>query len=414
MTTVADIDLVSPAFWRRPHAERLAAFARLRQLDAPAFFVEGAGSALAPRRGFHALVRHADVVEASRKADVFISGPGVTMPRPPRWVRFAFGDSMVNLDDPRHANLRGIISRAFTPRVVAKATADVQRVAASIVDDVIARRPADFVESVAAQLPFQVICTMMGIPEGYRAQLLDHVNHTTEDAGVGGRRRLRVPGRSLRALARLHRLVARVGRERRRHPADDLISALVTANVDGKHLNARELGAFFSLLLVAGVETTRNTIAHGLILLTGNPAQRELLRSDFDRYVGGFVEEVVRYASPIIQFRRTVARDHELNGHPLRAGDDVVLFYNSANRDEAVFAEPDAFDLTRTPNPHVGFGGGGPHFCLGTALARQELAVLFRELLTRLPGIRSTGEPELIASNFDNRVGRLPFTFQEG
>jgi cytochrome P450 len=414
VTTVADIDLVSPAFWRRPHAERLAAFARLRQLDAPAFFVERAGTALAPRRGFHALVRHADVVEASRKADVFISGPGVTMPRPPRWVRFAFGDSMVNLDDPRHANLRGIISRAFTPRVVAKATADVQRVAASIVDDVIARRPADFVESVAAQLPFQVICTMMGIPEGYRAQLLDHVNHTTEDAGVGGRRRLRVPGRSLRALARLHRLVARVGRERRRHPADDLISALVTANVDGKHLNARELGAFFSLLLVAGVETTRNTIAHGLILLTGNPAQRELLRSDFDRYMGGFVEEVVRYASPIIQFRRTVARDHELNGHPLRAGDDVVLFYNSANRDEAVFAEPDAFDLTRTPNPHVGFGGGGPHFCLGTALARQELAVLFRELLTRLPGIRSAGEPELIASNFDNRVGRLPFTFQEG
>jgi cytochrome P450 len=186
---------------------------------------------------------------------------------------------------------------------------------------------------------------------------------------------------------------------------------LVTANVDGKRLTARELGAFFSLLLVAGVETTRNTIAHGLVLLTENPAQRELLCSDLDRYLPGFVEEVVRHSSPIIQFRRTVARDHELRGHRLRAGDDVVLFYTSANRDETVFAEPDTFDLTRTPNPHVGFGGGGPHFCLGASLARQELAVLFRELLTRLPDIRATAVPELVASSFDNRVGRLPFTF---
>jgi cytochrome P450 len=206
-------------------------------------------------------------------------------------------------------------------------------------------------------------------------------------------------------------VVARVGRERRRDPHDDLISALVTANVDGRRLAARELGPFFSLLLVAGVETTRNAIAHGLALLTAHPDQKALLLGDFDRYGAGFVEEVVRHASPIIQFRRTLARDYELNGYPLRAGDDVVLFYNSANRDETVFAEPDRFDLTRTPNPHVGFGGGGPHFCLGTSLARQEMTVLFRELYTRLPGLRSVGEPDLVASNFDNRVGRLRFTF---
>ena len=174
-------------------------------------------------------------------------------------------------------------------------------------------------------------------------------------------------------------------------------------------LGARELGAFFSLLLVAGVETTRNTIAHGLVLLAGHPEQRALLLSDLDRYMPGFVEEVVRHSSPIIQFRRTVARDHDLNGYPLRAGDDVVLFYTSANRDEAVFARPDAFDITRSPNPHVGFGGGGPHFCLGASLARQELTVLFRELLTRLPEVRATGAPQLVPSSFDNRVGRLPF-----
>jgi cytochrome P450 len=388
-------ELADPGFWRRPPDERLAEFARLRRLGAPVFVAERP-------RGYHALVRHADVVAASRKPDVFISGPGVTVPRPARWVRYAFGDSMVNLDDPRHASLRGIVAWAFTPRMVARTTANVGRVAGQIVDEVAADRPEDFVAAVATQLPFRVICDMMGIPPEYRPEILRQID------GVAQRRR-RVPGRSLRALARMHRIVARVGRERRRRPTDDLISALVNANVDGKHLNSRELGAFFSLLLVAGVETTRNTIAHGLALLTDHPAQKELLRGDLDRYLPGFVEEVVRFSSPIIQFRRTVARDHELNGHPLRAGDEVVLYYASANRDEAVFPDPDGFDLTRSPNPHVGFGGGGPHFCLGAALARQELAVLFRELLTRLPDVRATAAPELVPSSFDNRIARLPF-----
>jgi cytochrome P450 len=397
-----DIDLADPAFWRRSPQHRLDAFRRLRALDAPVYFPERDG-------GFHALVRHSDVVLASRKPEIFISGPGVTTPRPPKWVRRAFGDSMVNLDDPRHARLRGVVSRAFTPRVVARIGADVNAVAARIVDDVIAGKPDDFVEHVASQLPFQVICTMMGVPESYRRELLDQVDHAT--AGTGPRRRLRVPGKSLRALARLHHVMGQVARERRRAPADDLISALVTADVDGERLNARELGSFFSLLLVAGVETTRNAIAHGLHLLTQHPDQRALLTSDLDKYAGGFVDEVVRYASPIIQFRRAVAADYELDGHRLRAGDDVVLFYASANRDEAVFADPDTFDITRQPNPHVGFGGGGPHFCLGTSLARQEMTVLFRELLTRLPGIRTVAEPDLVPSSFDNRVGRMPFTF---
>jgi cytochrome P450 len=392
--------LADPGFWQRPETERLAEFARLRRLDKPVFVAAG--------RGYHALVRHADVVAASRRPDVFISGPGVTVPRPARWVRFAFGDSMVNLDGARHARLRGIVSKAFTPRMVARIADNVGRIATDIVDEVLADRPDDFVAAVATQLPFRVICDMMGIPAQYRGEILDHVDHATEGTGVA-RRRLRVPGRSLRALARMHRIVARIGRERRRYPTEDLISALVTAG-----LNSRELGAFFSLLLVAGVETTRNTIAHGLTLLTRYPDQKALLLSDLDRYLAGFVEEVVRFSSPIIQFRRTVAKDHDLNGNRVRAGDEVVLFYVSANRDEAVFADPDAFDLTRAPNPHVGFGGGGPHFCLGASLARQELTVLFRELLTRLPDIRATAAPELVPSSFDNRIARLPFTVAEG
>jgi len=400
---LTETDLADPSFWSLAPQQRLEAFASLRRHDAPVYFG-------ATGHGFHALVRHRDVVEASRRPEIFISGPGVTTPRPPRWVRTVFGDSMVNLDDPRHARLRGVVARAFTPRVVNRITDDVTRVAGAVVDDVIAHRPADFVEAVASRLPFEVICTMMGIPPAYRREVLNQINHTTADAGV--RRRLRMPGKSLRALAKLHCVVGRVARQRRREPADDLISALVTAEVDGARLNSRELGSFFSLLLVAGVETTRNAIAHALHLLTTNPAQRALLATEFDAHVGGFVDEVVRYSSPIIQFRRTLARDHELGGGGrLRAGDDVVLFYTSANRDESVFDRPDDFDITRRPNPHVGFGGGGPHFCLGTSLARQEMTVLFRELLSRLPQIRSVDEPVLVPSSFDNRVARLPFAY---
>jgi cytochrome P450 len=395
-------DLADPGFWHLPPDRRLAAFRELRQLGTPTWFGDR-------ETGFHALVRHADVVAASRNPEVFISGTGVTTPRPPRWVRTVFGDSMVNLDDPRHARLRGVVAKAFTPRVVARIGEDVERVAASIVDDVLATRPEDFVSAVATRMPFEVICTMMGIPDGYRREVLAQIDHSTQSSGA--RRRLRVPGKGLRALARLHRVVGEVGRERRRKPADDLISALVTTQVDGQRLNARELGSFFSLLLVAGVETTRNAIAHGLHLLTENPDQRQLLTGDVDRHAAGFVDEVVRFASPIVQFRRTLARDHELSGRHLAAGTDVVLFYTSANRDETVFADPDAFDITRRPNPHVGFGGGGPHFCLGTSLARQEMTVLFRELLTRLPGIEAAAAPELVPSSFDNRVARLLFTY---
>jgi cytochrome P450 len=404
------IDVADPGFWRLPEPARLAAFARLRRLDAPAFFVERPRSAFRRARGFHALVRHRDVVEASRRPDVFTSGTGVTTPRPARWARMVLGDSMVNLDDPRHAILRGIISRAFTPRVVARAAEDIRRAAADIVDDVLVHRPDDFVASVATQLPLRVICTMMGIPAEHWPKVLHRLDHTTEHTAVQARR-LTLPGQGLRDLVRLHRLVGRVAAQRRRRSTGDLISALVTADVDGRHLTERELGSFFSLLLVAGVETTRNAIAHGLLLLTEHPAQRELLLSDFDRYGEGFADEVVRYASPIIQFRRTLARDHQLNGHPLRAGEDVVLFYTSANRDEAVFTEPDTFDITRVPNPHVGFGGGGPHFCLGASLAGQEMTVLFRHLYTRLPEIRSVGVPQSVPSNFDHRVQRLAFTF---
>lgn len=406
-----DIDLADLAFWRQPLHVRHEAFARLRRLDRPLFFPERKVPLLRTGSGFYALVRHADVVEAGRNAKVFSSEPAVTNPEPPGWVKYVFGESMVNLDDPRHARLRRIVSRAFSPRMLAGLQSGIEAACAGIVDDVLREGPRDFVAQVAARLPIHVICDMMGIPERERARVHRHVDASTAYSGVRPSflRSARLAGQNVLALLALQRLVIRLGHERAGDPGGDLVSALVTANPEGERLTDRELGSFFALLLVAGNETARNTMAHGLKLLTDHPAQRELLLSDFDAHIGNAVEEMVRYVSPIMQFRRTVTEPYTLRGLDLRPGDRVVLFYGSANRDEEVFPEPDRFDITRETKPHVGFGGPGPHFCLGANLARQELRTMFRELLTRLPEIRSVGEPELLLSNFDNGVRRQSF-----
>ncbi|MEW2356192.1 cytochrome P450 [Spirillospora sp. NPDC029432] len=403
------------AFWDRPPEERLADFARLRELGRPVYFAEPRVPLVRAGKGFHALVRHADVVAASRNAKVFSSEPAATSPEPPPWLAKILGTPMVNMDDPRHARLRRIVSRAFSPKMLAKIEADIEETAARIVDDVVAAGPDDFVEQVAARLPITVICSMMGVPERARPYVLSRIDAMTEYSGVRGSlaspRTLRLLYGNLRAIADLHRLVARLGRARRENPANDLVSALVNANPDGERLSVKELGSFFDLLLVAGNETTRNALSHGLRLLTDHPEQRELLLADYDARIGGAIEEIIRFASPIIQFRRTLKEDHELGGHPFQAGDKVVLYYLAANRDPEVFADPDRFDITRSPNPHVGFGGPGPHLCLGANLARMELKIMFRELYGRLPGLRASGAPEYLLSSFDNGITRLPFTY---
>ncbi len=418
MATVVEpgFDLADIAFWKKPLDERNEAFKRLRAMDRPVYFSEPKIPMLRSGKGFYAVVRHADVVEISRTPKVFSSEPAVTSPPPPAWVKSVFGDSIVNMDDPRHARLRRIVSRAFSPKMLNDLTDDIQRAATRIVDDVLREGPRDFVEQVAARLPITVICDMMGIPEELREKVHRHVDVSTAYTGVRSSlgRTIRMAASNVHALFELQRMVIKLGHERVRNPRNDLISALVNANVDGEKLTDKELGSFFAMLLVAGNETARNTMAHGLRLLTINPDQRELLLSDFDRYIGGAIEEMVRYVSPIIQFRRNVTQETELRGVTLKPGDQVALFYGSANRDEEVFEDPDRFDITRSPNPHVGFGGPGPHFCLGANLARKEITIMFRELFTRIPDIRTVGEPELLLSNFDNAVKRQPFTFGKG
>ncbi|MFG1944314.1 cytochrome P450 [Nonomuraea sp. NPDC048826] len=407
-----DIDLADLDFWRRPLKERHEAFARLRQLEHPVFFPEKKVPFLRSGAGFYALVRHADVVEASRNAKVFSSEPAVTNPEPPGWVKQVFGESMVNMDDPRHARLRRIVTRSFSPKMLAGLQSGIEDACRGIVDDVIDRGPRDFVDQVAARLPIHVICDMLDIPQEWRERVHKHVDISTAYTGIRPSlaRTVQMAGQNMLALLALQRMVIKLGHERAADPKGDLVSLLVTANPDGEKLTYRELGSFFALLLVAGNETARNTMAHGLKLLTDNPAQRELLMSDFDAHIGNAIEEMVRYVSPIMQFRRTVTQDYSLRGLELKKGDKVVLFYGSANRDESVFPDPDRFDITRETKAHVGFGGPGPHFCLGANLARQELRTMYKELLTRLPDIRTVGEPELLVSNFDNSVRSQAFT----
>ncbi|MEV4246280.1 cytochrome P450 [Streptosporangium canum] len=414
--SATDVDLSEILFWARPQAERMEAFRRLRELDRPVFVRENKIPFVGHGPGYHALVRHADVSEASRNAGVFSSEPTAnSVVDMPRWMAVYFG-SMINMDDPRHARLRRIVSRAFTPRVLSKMEEDLQRAATRIVDEAIAEGPGDFVAQIAARLPVQVICDMMGIPPELHPRVLRATNiilgnADSEYTGIDPELTRWNVGRGLVKLMaagrELNRLAARLGRRRRGDSTGDLTSMLVNGE---ESLTPQELGSFFILLVVAGSETTRNAISHGLKLLTDHPDQRELLVDDFDGHIPGAVDEIIRYSTPVIQFRRTVTREYEMGGQAYRKGDKVLLFYNSANRDEAVFADPDAFDITRHPNPHVGFGGPGPHYCLGAHLARREVTVMFRELLTRMPAIRAAGEPSYLLSNFINGVKHLPYT----
>ncbi|MEV5748510.1 cytochrome P450 [Actinoallomurus sp. NPDC052308] len=406
------IDLTEWDFWASPLDERHAAFRTLRGLPRPAFFREPELSFVPAGPGYYALVTHADVVEASRRPADFCSGQGaININDMPADLGEYFG-SMINMDDPRHAKIRRIVSRAFSPRMIQRFEDQVQAVAEQVVEEVLAKGGGDFVTDVAARLPLKIICDLMGIDEAHYKTVFDNSNIILAGADTEfvSEEADQVALQLLEAGQTLKDLVEELGRRRREEPTGDLTSALVNANIDGESLTDQELGSFFILLVVAGNETTRNAIAHGLHLLTRYPEQRELLASDFERYVPGAVEEIVRYASPVIWMRRTATRDTELNGREFKAGDKLLLYYWSANRDETVFADPDVFDITRDPNPHVGFGGPGPHFCLGAHLARREITVMFRELFRRAPGIRATGEPDRLLSNFINGIKHLPYT----
>jgi cytochrome P450 len=409
---VAGIDLSAVEFWGLPLAERAAAFARLRAEPQAVFFEEPEVPFSERGPGYYALVKHADVIEASKHPAVFSSAQGATsIADLPAEFNEYFG-SMINMDDPRHARLRRIVSRAFSPRLIAKFEDDVRDVAVSVVDDLLATGPCDFVSNVAAKLPLKIICAMMGIPDDQYDMVLTNTNIILSGADPEflSEDMDQAVIQLLGAGQALAELVTSLAAERAKAPANDLISALATANIDGEQLTSAELASFFILLVVAGNETTRNALSHALTLFTAYPDQRALLMADLDGRMEAAVEEIVRYSSPVLFMRRTLTRDYTMNGQDYRKDDKVVLFYYSANRDETVFPDPDRFDITRWPNPHVGYGGPGPHYCLGAHLARREIRVMLRELLTRVPDI-TAGEPDRLLSSFINGIKRLPCTF---
>jgi cytochrome P450 len=411
-----DVDLSDLEWWTRPQEEREEGFAALRAERPIARMIFPA----LPEAGFDeveywSVTRHADVVEASRQPALFCSGKGTNiLDLPPMLLDFL--GSMINMDDPRHARLRRIVSRGFTPKQLELLRADVEGVAAEIVDQIAGKGECDFVTEVAALLPLRVILDLMGIPRSQEQFVFHQTNlmlgftdpeyvSDVEDANA-------ILGAVLGAAQELASMVQEIAEARQREPRDDLITALVTSEVDGEHLTAEELASFFILLVTAGNETTRNAIAHGLWLLTQHPDQWARWQADVPAVTPTAVEEIVRLASPVLHFRRTVTQDGvRLGEHDFSEGDRVVLWYWSANRDVGVFDDPFRFDVGRTPNDHVGFGGPGPHYCLGAHLARREIGVMFRELLTRLPDIHATAEPARLRSNFINGIKHLPAEF---
>jgi cytochrome P450 len=377
--TGSEIDRVAPAgpvgpgighlaFWAQPEQQRAEEFTRLRALSGLQFFPFGRPVPFQRGvAGIYAVVRHADVVEASRRPKLFSSEPAANMViDTPPWLAPYF-DSMINMDDPRHSTIGKVVARAFSPTLLAKLAGDLRASARRIVDDVVSSGGGDFVAQVAARLPIEVICEMMGIPARHHEMILRNTNtilgfNDPEFTGISRdyllrhgapapRHIARITLRLLAAGRELTRLVRRLGQERIGRPGPDLISALVNANPDGERLRPREVGTFFILLVVAGNETTRTVLAHALRLFTEHADQRALLLADFDGRIDGAIEEIVRFVSPVVQFRRTVTQDCELGGQPLRVGDKLLLFYNSANRDESVFPDPHRFDITRRAQP---------------------------------------------------------------
>jgi methyl-branched lipid omega-hydroxylase len=409
-SSIGGIDLSVNEFWALPWRDRHDAFARLRAVGRPVHFDEPENPFGTDTSGYYAFVSHADVAGASHQPELFSSARGATstVDLPAEFNEY-FG-SMISMDDPRHARLRRIVSRAFTPRMIQKFEDDVQVTAASIVDELLATGPCDFVQHVSARLPLRIICQMMGIGDEHYDMVLRNTNmilagadpeFVSEDMDTA-------VTQLLTAGQDLANLVTGLAAERAEDPRDDLVSALARANIDGEQLTPAELGSFFILLVVAGNETTRTAISHALNLLTENPDQRALLLADVEGRLPGAVEEIVRYASPVIWMRRSVTRDCTLNGNDYRERDKVLLIYWAANRDEAVFTDPGRFDITRSPNPHVGFGAAGPHFCLGAHLARREIRVMLRELMMRVPQIRASAEPDRLLSSFINGIKHLP------
>ncbi len=405
-------DISSKAFWSGTAKDREKVFAELRAHRPVSWHrpVQNGMFEDPNDEGFWAVVRHADLVEVTRRPGDFLSGKGITFESMPEEVLDA-AQGFIAMDPPRHTKIRRLLASAFTPRQLARIDDHIVANARHIVDDIAGRGEIDFVAEVAALVPMHNICDMLGIPGehrrtvAYESQFADGWRDPRLLQGAEPLARLFQTVTTVHAVA--HELIA----ARRGKPEDDLMTALVQAEVDGERLTDDDISSFFTLLIIAGNDTTRQSISHGLKALTDFPDQRAWLMEDLDRRLHPAVEEIIRWATPIMTFRRTAAHDTELGGRQITEGDKVIMFYSSANMDTEVFDHPEQLILSRSPNRHVAFGGGGIHHCLGAQLARRQIAATFRELLTRLPDIHVVGEPELGNGNFFHTVMHMTAQF---
>ena len=387
-----------------PHDELL----RLRR-TAPVQWVEQTEAALASfpgHTGYWALSRHADVAAVSKnQADFSTYENGVIIRFAPDMTREQLEQTrflLINHDAPEHTQLRKIVSRAFTPRAIASLHESLRARAEAIVDNALARGEGDFVTDVAAELPLQAIADLLGVPQEDRGKLFEWSNQmiSYEDPELGGDQ--------MTAFMEILGYCMALADDRRTHPRDDITTRLVTADVDGRGLTDDEFGFFVILLAVAGNETTRNAITHGMRAFIDHPDQWELYRRQRPDTA---VDEIIRWATPVTVFQRTARNDVEVGGQQIRAGDRVGLLYASANFDEEVFDDPFTFDILREHNPHQAFGGHGAHYCIGANLARLEVKLIFDALADRDATIALRGEPKTLRSSWVNGVTEMPVSF---
>lgn len=407
-----DLDISSDAFWDQTFEQRDETFARLRD-EAPVSWHERRAVTDVPEQyldaGFWAITKRDDINLVSQDHETFSSDQykgGMTfrslnpeIQGPPTFL---------SMDPPAHTRYRQIMSAAFTPKAVARLSEQINARAEQIVGDVVGAGSFDFVKEVAAKLPMLTVADLVGVPES--------LVHTFAEAGdnfVGaGDPDFTPPGGdrlafSMAQIGVLKDIGVDLVSYRRKNPGDDIATALASFELDGAPMSDDDIASIMLLLSVAGNDTTKQTTSRSVVSLWRNPAQRAWLMEDYDARIGQAIEEFIRHGSPVIQFARTVVRDTEIRGQKIDAGDKVVVFYCSGNRDEEVWDDPHAFDLTRERKAHVGFGGGGVHYCLGNGVAKAQLRALFSQILTRLPDME-VGEPDYLFSDFINGVKRLP------
>jgi cholest-4-en-3-one 26-monooxygenase len=381
---------------------------RALRASAPVTWIEqrpGAYDGFAPesRNGYWAVTRHADVCEVSRNSRDFSSAEnGAIIRFPEGMTREALELQRVmilNQDPPEHETMRRIVSRGFTPRGIEQLKETMRERAERIVLDAVARGSGNFVEEVAAELPLQAIADLIGVPQEDRKKLFHWSNSmlASEDPDYAG-------GDNQEAAAEVLMYAMGMAAERKAEPRDDIVTKLINADKEGRGLTDDEFGYFVIMLSVAGNETTRNAITHGMDAFLDNPEQWEIWKRERPETM---VDEVVRWATPVTVFQRTALADVEVGGVPVAKGERVAMFYASANFDEDVFEEPFRFDVRRDPNPHVGFGGHGAHYCLGANLARQEIWMIFNALADHAPDISRAAEPRRLRHGWINGIKEL-------